>query len=72
MQPPRFKTEIEVTQALARREVDGVAALEYYREAKKYQAYLKTIQPRFFRRPSGKRIDWLNNRPGYATKRDWS
>jgi hypothetical protein len=70
MNQPKFSTELEVTQALAKREIDGVEALEYYRQARAYQAYLKTLLPKFYRRPSGRKVVWLNNRPGYSTKED--
>jgi len=66
MNRPKYSTELEVTQALARRQIDGFEAIEAYKQAKLYQAYLKTLQPRFFRRPSGRKIVWLNHRPGYS------
>ena len=70
MNRPKYITELEVTQALVRREIDGVKALEHYKEAKLYQAYLQTLQPKFYRRPSNRKIVWLNNRPGYSTKEE--
>lgn len=67
MNRPKYETELEVTQALVRREIDGIQALEMYKQAKLWQTYLKSLQPKFYRRANpNKKIDWLNNRPGYT------
>jgi hypothetical protein len=67
MKKPQYETELEVTQALVRREIDGVQALNHYRLAVAWQKYLKSLLPPFYRKANpNKKITWLNNTPGYT------
>jgi hypothetical protein len=67
MKQPKYETELEVTQALIKKEITGIEAMGLYKEAIVWQKHLKSLQPPFYRRANpNKKIDWLNNVPGYT------
>jgi hypothetical protein len=62
---PIYETEMDVTRAIADGSFKGFAS-EAYALAKRYQAYLKTLKPHFFRKASASTVVGLNFRPGYS------
>jgi hypothetical protein len=64
---PMYETEMDVTRAIADKSFRGFTSIAY-EEARRYQAYLKAIQPKgFFAKKGGSpRPTGLNFRAGYC------